>query len=129
MRCALCPIKYGAFKKAEDGLRWVHSVSCITRRWLAGLARLWRWSWGAGCTALSCCCSGLMHCCHGPRVLLTLFLRLGHSPVHACPGPRCSQACALWMPETFLSYREVPGVGRQEFVAGLEKVKHDRWVY
>lgn len=37
------------------------------------------------------------------------------------------QACALWMPETFLSYREVPGVGRQEFVAGLEKVKHDRW--
>lgn len=30
------------------------------------------------------------------------------------------------MPETFLSYREVPGLGRQEFVAGLEKVKHDR---
>lgn len=47
-------------------------------------------------------------------------LRLLLAPLHP-------QACALWMPETFLSYREVPGVGRQEFVAGLEKVKHDRW--
>lgn len=29
VRCALCPIKYGAFKKAEDGQRWVHSVRCM----------------------------------------------------------------------------------------------------
>lgn len=27
-RCALCPIKYGAFKRAADGQRWVHSVRC-----------------------------------------------------------------------------------------------------
>lgn len=35
VRCALCPIKYGAFKKAEDGQRWVHSV----RRVLGGRLR------------------------------------------------------------------------------------------
>ncbi|EFN53262.1 hypothetical protein CHLNCDRAFT_58651 [Chlorella variabilis] len=59
--CALCPIKYGAFKKAEDGRRWVHS------------------------------------------------------------------ACALWIPETFIGLREVPGAGRQEYVGGLDKVKAERW--
>ena len=26
VKCALCPIKFGAFKRAEDGQRWVHSV-------------------------------------------------------------------------------------------------------
>ncbi|KAL4458738.1 hypothetical protein ABPG75_013603 [Micractinium tetrahymenae] len=61
VRCALCPIKYGAFKKSENGRHWVHS------------------------------------------------------------------SCALWIPETFMSFREVPGVGRREFVAGLEKVKPERW--
>ncbi|KAL4435851.1 hypothetical protein ABPG77_000613 [Micractinium sp. CCAP 211/92] len=61
VRCALCPIKYGAFKKSENGRHWAHS------------------------------------------------------------------ACALWIPETFMSFREVPGVGRREFVAGLEKVKPERW--
>ncbi|PSC71102.1 peregrin isoform X2 [Micractinium conductrix] len=57
VKCALCPIKYGAFKRAEDGHRWVHS------------------------------------------------------------------ACALWLPEPYLSFRELPSGARQEFVGGVDKVK------
>lgn len=36
------------------------------------------------------------------------------------------QACALWLPETFVAAREVAGVGRQEYVGGLEKIRPER---
>lgn len=59
-----------------------------------------------------------------PRPALAAATELRCVPAAPLAPP---QACALWIPETFMSLREVPGVGRREFVAGLEKVKPERW--
>jgi hypothetical protein len=125
-RCVLCPIKYGAFKRSEDGRHWVHSVSLSGR-----VGRCWR--------AVHAALVGPVVAKLVPPRLLRHILSAGSQrtrvvKMHALdyqPQPHTSpssppQACALWVPETFLGTREVPGVGRQDYVGGLERVRQER---